>query len=49
VDETRRLIAAAEHDGHQRLAANHRVVLGHLERIVASLTSLSVEPTDDSS
>jgi hypothetical protein len=43
-DETRRLIAAAEHDGHRRLADNHRVVLVHLERIVASLESIRQEP-----
>ncbi|MHB2024311.1 MAG: hypothetical protein ACYCO3_13450, partial [Mycobacteriales bacterium] len=43
-DETRRLIAAAEHDGHRRLADNHRVVLVHLERIVASLESLRGNP-----
>lgn len=43
-DETRRLIDAAETDGRQRLADNHRVVLGHLERIINSLESLA---TDD--
>jgi hypothetical protein len=46
VDETRRLVAAAEHDGHRRLADNHRVVLGHLERIVTTLESMSRD-TDD--
>jgi len=44
VNETRRLITAAEHDGHRRLADNHRVVLVHLEQIVASLESIRKEP-----
>ena len=39
-DETRELIGAAEADGQRRLADNHRVVLGHLERIIAGLESL---------
>jgi hypothetical protein len=43
-DETRRLIHAAEADGRQRLADNHRVVLGHLEQIIGSLEHLA---TDD--
>jgi integrase len=47
VDETRRLVAAAEHDGHRRLADNHRVVLGHLERIVTALESMSGDIDDD--
>jgi integrase len=46
VAETRQLVAAAEHDGHRRLADNHRVVLGHLERIVTALESMSGD-TDD--
>jgi hypothetical protein len=37
LEETRRLVASAEHDGYRRLADNHRVVLGHLERIVRAL------------
>jgi integrase len=40
-DQTRTLINAAEADGHRRLADNHRVVLGHLERIIAGLESLA--------
>lgn len=39
-DDTRQLIDAAEADGHHRLADNHRVVLGHLDRIIGSLESL---------
>ncbi len=39
-DDTRRLIDAAEADGHRRLADNHRVVLGHLEEIIAGLETL---------
>ena len=46
-DQTRRLIAAAEADGHRRLADNHRVVLGHLERIVDTLESFPPEPAHD--
>lgn len=38
-EETRRLIDAAEADGHRRLADNHRVVLGHLDRIITGLES----------
>lgn len=46
-DETRRLVAAAEADGQRRLADNHRVVLGHLERIIEGLESFvpDHEPT----
>lgn len=40
LDQTRQLISAAEHDGHRRLAENHRVVLMHLDQIVASLESI---------
>ena len=43
--ETRRLVVAAEADGRSRLADNHRVVLGHLDRIIASLESF-VPPAD---
>jgi integrase len=39
-DQTRRLIDAAEADRHRRIADNHRVVLGHLERIITGLESL---------
>lgn len=39
-NETRKLIAAAEADGHFRLADNHRQVLGHLERIIPALETL---------
>jgi integrase len=45
-DETRRLVAACEADGHRRLADNHRVVLGHLERIIGALESLAPELGD---
>ncbi len=38
-DETRRLIEAAEADGRRRLADNHRVVLGHLDRIIDGLVT----------
>jgi integrase len=38
-EETRRLAAAAEADGRSRLADNHRVVLGHLDRIICALES----------
>lgn len=44
-DHTRELIAAA--DGHQRLADNHRVVLGHLEHIIAALEPLDIGEPDD--
>jgi integrase len=40
-EETRRLIDTAEADGHRRLADNHRVVLSHLERIIAGLESIA--------
>jgi integrase len=40
-EETRRLVTAAEHDGRSRLADNHRVVLGHLEKVIATLESLA--------
>ena len=46
-DQTRRLIAAAEGDGRRRLADNHRVVLGHLERIIDALEPLTSGPDDD--
>lgn len=39
-DETAKLIAAAEADGHHRLADNHRQVLGHLQRIIPTLEAL---------
>lgn len=39
-DETGKLIAAAEADGHHRLADNHRLVLGHLQRIIPALEAL---------
>ncbi|MGI8684625.1 MAG: tyrosine-type recombinase/integrase [Acidimicrobiales bacterium] len=44
-DDTRRLIAASEAGGRRRLADNHRVVLGHLERIIGALESF-VPPVD---
>jgi integrase len=40
-EETRRLIDAAEADGRQRIADNHRVVLGHLDQMIESLENLS--------
>jgi hypothetical protein len=40
-EETRRLVAAAEHDGRSRLADNHRAVLAHLEKVIATLESLA--------
>jgi hypothetical protein len=42
--ETRTLVEAAERDGRDRLADNHRVVLGHLEAIIDTLAG---GPTDD--
>jgi hypothetical protein len=42
-EETRRLVAAAEADGRSRLAENHRVVLGHLERIIDTLEPLATQ------
>ncbi len=47
-DETRALVAAAEADGRHRLADNHRVVLGHLARIIDALETLD-PPADDAS
>ncbi|MDQ2825957.1 MAG: site-specific integrase [Actinomycetota bacterium] len=44
-EQTRQLVGAAEADGRSRLADNHRVVLGHLDRIIASLESF-VPPAD---
>jgi len=44
-EETRRLVVAAEADGRSRLADNHRVVLGHLDRIIDALESF-VPPAD---
>jgi len=44
-DDTRRLVAASEADGRRRLADNHRVVLGHLDRIIGALESF-VPPAD---
>ncbi len=44
-EQTRRLVAAAEADGRSRLADNHRVVLGHLDRIIGTLESF-VPPAD---
>ncbi len=46
-DETRRLVVAAEADGRRRLADNHRVVLGHLERIIDAVQSLETRADDD--
>jgi integrase len=46
-DETRKLIAAAEAEGRQRLADNHRSVLGHLERIIPTLESIAAKDHDD--
>ena len=46
-DETRRLIAAAEADGRGRLAANHTVVLGHLEAIISALQPVTTGAGDD--
>jgi len=40
-EEARQLIDAAEADGRQRIADNHRVVLGHLEQIIGSLENLT--------
>ena len=45
-EETRRLAAAAEADGRSRLAENHRVVLGHLERIIDTLEPLAQQSDD---
>jgi len=45
-EETRRLVAAAEADGRSRLADNHRVVLGHLERIIDTLEPLAPQGDD---
>ncbi len=46
-DQTRRLIAAAEADGRERLAANHGVVLGHLEAIIGALQPVAPGADDD--
>lgn len=46
-DETAKLIAAAEADGHHRLADNHRQVLGHLQRIIPALEALGPADDDD--
>jgi integrase len=40
LDETTKLVAAAETDGQHRLADNHRQVLAHLERIIPALEAL---------
>jgi integrase len=45
-DETTKLIAAAEADGHHRLADNHRQVLGHLQRIIPALEALGAAEDD---
>ena len=44
-DETAKLIAAAEADGHHRLADNHRQVLGHLQRIIPASMHLGTPKT----
>jgi len=41
------LLAAAEARGHQRLADNHRRVQASLDRIIAALEAVEVEPADD--
>jgi len=45
-DEVAKLIAAAEADGHHRLADNHRQVLGHLQRIIPALEALDDAEND---
>lgn len=40
-EEARQLIDAAEADGREPIADNHRVVLGHLEQIIGSLENLT--------
>ena len=46
--ETATLIAAAEAEGHLRLADNHRRVLEHLERIIPALEALgALDDTED--
>ncbi len=45
-DETRKLVTAAEQAGRERLADNHRRVLGHLERIIPALESLTGDGGD---
>jgi len=45
-DETRKLATAAEEAGRERLADNHRRVLGHLERIIPALESLTGDAGD---
>ena len=46
-DETTKLIAAAETDGHHRLADNHRQVLVHLQRIIPALEALGLGDAKD--
>ena len=41
------LLAAAEARGHQRLADNHRCVQASLDKIIAALEAVEVEPADD--
>ena len=41
------LIAAAEADGRHRLAANHRQVLGHLQRIIPALEAIQADEAHD--
>jgi hypothetical protein len=45
-DEVAKLIAAAEADGHHRLADYHRQVLGHLQHIIPTLEALDDAKSD---
>jgi len=45
-DEIAKLIAAAEADGHHRLADNHRQILAHLQRIIPALEALDDAEND---
>jgi integrase len=44
-DETIELITVASNDGRERLAANHRQVLGNLERVIAALETIETNTT----
>ena len=41
------LLAPAEARGHQRLADNQRCVQASLQKIIAALEAVEVEPADD--